>query len=78
MIIRGLDAIKAHCRRIHQDNVNEWCERKGLSPYMAREVKRGYWSRYDGTETGLGWGANIVSERDEDYVIDALWDIPNR
>lgn len=27
---------------------------------------------------GLAWGANVVSDFDEDYVFDALFDVPNR
>jgi len=59
--------------REHQKNVDEWCERKGLPPYMASEVKREYYRRNPYPN-----GENIVGDHDEDYLVDALFDIPNR
>lgn len=76
MIVKGLKQIVEHRNREHQKNVDEWCERKGLSPYMAREVKRQYYKR-NPPEREWPTGANEVGDHDEDYVIDALFDIPN-
>lgn len=61
MIIRGLDNIIAHLRNEHQKNLDEWCERKGLSPYTSETVQQEYRRRnpqwfdekeYDSTPEG--------------------------
>ena len=74
MIIKGLDNILHHVYTQHQKNVDAWCERNNLGPYMSHAVKKEYYRR----NSDYAWGANVVGDHDEDYVFDALFDVPSR
>lgn len=73
MILRGLDAIHNYLEAEKEKNFKAWGKRHGLG--LIRPAFD-YGDDYNWADEG--WGGNVVSDHDEDYVLDALWDIPNR
>lgn len=67
MIVKGLKAIEKHLASLSD------MDRRSRPWYY--EPRRHYATNPDRDES---WGMNQVSDHDEDYVFDALFNVPNR
>jgi hypothetical protein len=64
MIVRGLAEINEYLHKVHVANREEY--------YRMNPPRRARRYRIEPN------GANNVSDHDDDYVVDALFDVPNR